>query len=383
MNNYSSFAISIMLILLLAASEPCSTQPATILQQPTTTTTTTTTTASDSSLYIEDPSESESTSESSEEDDNDLCFKCYNQITEVQKMIAIHENLKEKEKKLIRQKASSKAPISKPKPNSQKNTRNQTNTSASTTTVRSSASLDESLSDYVGDNNRPIVVSRLRVARSTGETFGFLPSLDTMRRLPKNNVDPDLKKLKLKQEQHFNKTCKVVYEVKQCLKDLTRSCVGNLHFHSMEVYLQQWLLILECPKNGAKVFTRMPKTLTIYQEKPREPYARPMTTQEETSRKLNIILNRNTSPFVVLPTLTKTASNRFESIKPSNQQHQPQQYLVGQPKGVIVSKEFSFNGFHGQITGQLLLLIPCFALAVIILITLSLRYFKTSSKTQI
>lgn len=365
-----TIAYSIFLMLLVV-DKFCFMQPIAISQQ----TPLTTTTSSGVLSNIEDPSESETTSsESSGEEDQYHCFKCYNQITEAQRMIAILEHLKDKEAKHIRQRASSLSSQNrKLKQSIPKNSRNQTN---SAPTFRSSTFLDEKNSDTVTEN-KPIVVSRLRVARSTSSGGFGIPSLESIKNSPKNNFDSELKKLKLKQEQQFNKTCKVLYEVKQCLDELSSTCLGNLQFHSMEVYLRQWEMRLTCPPKSdtnAKIFWQLTRTLPVIEERPKEPIARPLSNPEEVRHRLNIMLSRNTSPFGVMlkPTLTNTASHRFESLRPTEQQHS-----IGQSKGI--SKDV-FTYHQAPIVGQLLILIPCFALAVIILITISIRYFKTARK---
>lgn len=209
----------------------------------------------------------------------------------------------------------------------------------------------------------------------------------------KNHRIPALKQWKNKQKQQLNETCKSLLELQSCLNGISRECLGNFHYHSHEVFSTQWLSRLHCHDPNLKPYRNLIKSVLV-QETEKVPVPRPIPTPEETQAKLDAIfgsMNIGRSG-VILPTLTRTATQKFNAMGQQEQQLD---------KGGL-SQESYFKGRHllsaneildyksqssplknpsaGFITSQLLL-IPCFLVILIALITTTMRrYFKPTSE---
>lgn len=329
---------------------------------------------------------SESTSFASEDggedDDTQLCFKCYSKLMEAQGLMNHHDSLVEKEKKLIRQRANAAAAARKPKPTipNQKNLKSsQQNSTSAPRHPRNNFNNDQQNND-----GRPIVVSRLRVARSASADsivgLDVISNMDNLRNGSKSIIDPALKKLKHKQEQNFNQTCSVLYEVQSCLQKYNRECLGDLQFHSIEVVYKQWMARRNCPPKNDPSF-RMFRTFPTEEEAPKVPIPRPITERDEVKHRLDTMFGRHVKPqgVILKPTLNRSPSQDL------SQQQNRYEYSVGAASGYSIKGRHLLQGINDipdydankiPLVNQLVLLVPCFALALIALIMMSIRYFK-------
>lgn len=222
----------------------------------------------------------------------ELCeFKCYNNVIEAQALFAEHVSLMKKEKSLIRRKSKItlsdgpdivRSPKSKPnqQPNSRRTsgsvsaTNSDNNYTSYSSTTTNSAPRSPTIRSLTGYQNEQIVVSRLRVARSTNRIH--------------DDHEPLLRQLRLKLEKKFNETCKSLWAVQNCLGDISKQCIGNLHYHSYDVVANQWFEKLNCPPSRNPNFIPY-KVLT--RSVPRDdiekiPIARPVSSKEATRDKL-------------------------------------------------------------------------------------------------
>lgn len=376
---------------------------------------------------IEDPTNSATTSDSGEDE---ICFRCYESVKIAQSSIAIQLDLVNKQNKLIKQQnkaaaaaaaafsSSSTTPspsyttttaplVSVRKPTKQQRNQRGENSTTTTSTIASSTPNTRIRSL---ENHEPIVVSRLRVARSADLQQQRLASgqLELGSRgfrrnqHPKSVKEPALKQLKHKQEQQLNETCKSLYEAQQCLNGISRECLGDLQFHSQEVYMKQWLGKLNCaPINDPTLrpYKWITRTIPRIQEPEKVPIPRPISSQEEIQKRLDAMFGgRSRSPIGVMlkPTLTSSASQKFNSLLESVQQ---QQILQGGPsadsysvKGrhLLSANEVMASNFYGHHQndqsqpegGQLLamtsqlLLVPAFLILIVLFVTLTSRYIK-------
>lgn len=202
-------------------------------------------------------------------DDEAICLSCYNDVNVAQGLIAEHESLAKRQKELVRMR----------KP--QRHVRQQVP------------------SEHAHDPSAPIVVSRLRVGRSSAAT-----------NQTKSSRDISLKQLKHKQEQQLNKTCNSLYQLDKCLRDIDRECLGNLHFHSHEVFQKQWMNKLNCPpanNPNARPFAGLIRSIPKTDEE-KVPIVRPISSKEETQEKLGSLGKGLMNPIGVFlnPSLTRS-----------------------------------------------------------------------------
>lgn len=209
-------------------------------------------------------------------DDEAICLSCYNDVNLAQGLIGEHESLAKRQKELVRTR----------KP--QRHVRQQV------------------ASEHAADPAAPIVVSRLRVGRSPGSLGN-----QTGAGNGKSNRDMSLKQLKHKQEQQLNKTCHSLYQLDRCLRDIDRECLGNLHFHSHEVFQKQWMNKLNCPpasNPNARPFAGLIRSIPKSDDE-KVPIVRPISSKEETQEKLGSLGKGLMNPLGVFlnPTLSRSA----------------------------------------------------------------------------
>lgn len=326
----------------------------------------TTTTTNPPTAYIEDASNS-FTSESSE-DDSDCQTKCFQQVEVTQSHIRVYMDLMKKQNNIINSRTNKAATTSttsisaktsrKPKPGQQQNS--------------SSTLMNRTL-------NKPIVVSRLRVARSTYFETNNEPSIsefDSTTNNSKKNTHQKLKKLRHKQRQQFNETCKSIYALQKCLDGISRECLGDLQFHSLEVFATQWFSKFNCPppsNPSFKLFAELTRSIPD-EEREKVPIARPLSSEEETQRKLDILLGGGGGPRTSLgvmlrPGLARAASQKFDSSDvDANGQLKARNIFSGNEILDYSNKK----SYSIPLTGQLLL-IPCFLVLLVFIITLTNR----------
>lgn len=328
-------------------------------------------------------------------DDDTICYRCYAQVEMAQSLIGVHMDLVKKQNNLIRQKSKA-VPLPQPM---HKSTRKPKISHNSNSNINHTATLSPTIRNRTlehSEHNKPIVVSRLRVARSTANRIK--EGTGAGRNESKKNIDPVLKQLKHKQQQQFNETCKSLYEVQQCLNEISRECLGNLQFHSLEVFSTQWLARLNCPPSHNQDFIpfgALTRSIPTFEEREKVPVPRPISSQEETQKKLDLIFGgRGTSSLGVMlkPTLTRSATQKFNLMGPASQQQ-----LEGTSAVEVFSSsstkarhlsaandivDYNLRQSEYQLLplGGQLFLIPCFLIILIALITLTNGYLKKSAK---
>lgn len=315
-----------------------------------------TTTTNIPTAYIEDSFDS-ATSESGE-NDYDCPSKCYQQVDATQSLIGVHMDLIKKQNSLIKRKHKAAGAPTTPIPKTTKKPRSGQQQNSTSTIINRTLNNIE---------NKTIVVSRLRVARSTNYE-SHSTEFDSFRDTSKRNIDPALKQLRHKLKQQLNDTCRSLYEVQHCLEKISRVCVGDLQFHSLEVFASQWSGKLNCPPSNNpsfKLFKELTRSVPKLEE--RVPIPRSISSPEETQKKLDAILGggpRTSLGVMLRPGLTRTASQKFNSI--SDQKFDGSDVDAhGQLKSrnILSGNEIFNDGSKGAfitpITAQLLL-VPCF-----------------------
>lgn len=344
------------------------------------------TSAAPPAAYIEDPTNS-ATSESSE----DMCLRCYDQVKQAQSSLAILENLARQQKNHIRQKTNNNKllspsapfqPSSTPSSSRRPKLANQVAAPAQQTTRNNNthsnpSALQPAYSNPISDQpSRPIVVSTLRVARSPasngnsrfygGSEHFAAPTNSEQQQQHQHtrsiSVDPTLKQLKHKQQQQVNETCKSLHEVQQCLDEIAQECLGNLQFHSLEVFSKQWLTKINCPPSNDpsfKPFGELIRSIPRIEEREKVPVPRPISSQEETRKRLDAMLvaSKTMSPPLGVMLIKPTTAT-----KPSHY-HDHQQNLLPSPP-----------------TTSQLLMIPCCLLIMLALITMVRFTMKPPTK---
>lgn len=228
--------------------------------------------------------------------------------------------------------------------------------------------------------NKPIVVSRLRVARSANyeNSDPSITEFDSTSNYPKRNTHQELKKLRHKQRQQVNETCKSIYDVQKCLDRISRECLGELQFHSLEVFANQWFNKFNCPPQsnpGFKPFAELTRSIPK-DEREKVPIARRLPSEEEIQKRMEMIFGgpRTSLGVMLKPGLTRTASQKFNSL--SNQNFDSSDVDAnGQLKArnIFSGNEIDHStrkSYLSPLTGQLLL-IPCFLVLLVFIITLT------------
>lgn len=343
-----------------------------------------TTTTNQPTSYIED-SLNAATSESS--DDSDACqLRCFEQVQTFQGLFRVHKALIKEQKKLVQKfkSASTTTPI----PNT--TTRKPKQQQSSNSTLIRNRTLNENM------ENAPIIVSRLRVARSPTQTYANNNNnnqeMDNNAKSgqAKKKFDSTLKQLKHKQKEQFNETCKSLHEMHQCLERISHECIGDLQFHSLEVFADQWSGKLNCPPSNNpsfKPFAALTRSIPEIEEREKVPMARPISSPEETQKKLDAIFGDGSRPplgVMLKPSLTRSASQKFNLM--SEQRFDSSDVDAnGQLKArnIFSGNEINHNNskqsYLVPIAGQLLL-IPSFLLLLIALLAITNRYFKQPTK---
>lgn len=344
----------------------------------------TTSTTSEPNPVVEDTLNS-ATSESSEEENP--CEQCYDRVENAQTFISVQLELLERQKYLIRQKQKSANANSIVKNSTTKRPRMQQNQTAS---GRSRSLLNNDNSDEL------IVVSRLRVARSTesGNPLGRTQSVGDVkpRRKSKKNINPELKQLEHKQKQNLNETCKSLYELKNCLTESSSECVGDLQYHSFDIFYDQWMTKFNCPPINNPGFKPLKYLTRSIPQLDREkvPVARPITSPEEVQKRLDAMFGGRPALGVMLkPTLTMSATQKFNSINSGESQQQQQQFdgdvysqtkerhlLIG--NSVLELKVLKQSGTQLKPMTSQLIIIPGLLIVMLALLTLVNRYYKAT-----
>lgn len=293
----------------------------------------------------------------------ELCeTKCYSKVIEAQKLYAEHRHLMKKEKQLIRRKnnlALNDAPdTSNPQETNPRRPQGSRSTDARQSHqlapshqlgTRSPTIRNRSLNSY---ENEQIVVSRLRVARST------------------NGIDdrePSLEQLRLKREKKFTEVCRSLWGVQSCLGEVTRECIGNLQYHTLEVISNQWFEKLNCPPSrnpDFKPYKELLRSIPKYDDE-KIPVPRPISSYEHTHDKLVSMFGKK-NLGVMLP--TKPSTQKSNSIAASSTQF----FQVMNP-GIYSDKG------SGIMSAQIIL-IGCILTMMISLIVLTGLYFKGPPK---
>lgn len=351
------------------------------------------TSTSSPSTSIEDPNNSATTSESETTDDEAICLRCYDHVKMAQGLIANHESLVKQQKELIR---NPKQPlISNHAAGVNQRRTKPRQVSAAPRNVTQIVGRNRTLADLLESN--PIVVSRLRVARSPNrlesvQSNGLTAARNVERSFDQVTTDSDnqlritkdkaLKSLKHKQEQQFNKTCKSLYEVQKCLSEISRECLGNLQFHSHEVFLRQWLNKLNCPpahNPSFKPYAALIRSITKVEEPEKVPISRPISSPEETRKRL--VERMGPLGVMLKPTLTRTATQRFNSINQGGtvtegiNEPRPTRGRHILTTGSIIEYEPK-QPIDNQIAIGQILLIPCFFVILVAFLTLTSRFLK-------
>lgn len=330
--------------------------------------------------FIEDPL-STTTNESSEEDDS-MCLSCYDKVKVAQEHIEKYYSLEKDQKNLIRNLirqqhleaiTSAQSPIPKPMANKRPRVSAANQSKNSTKTIRNRKSNLQS-------SNKAAVAAQFKAKRSVNE-------LRVDRNAGLRSRDPALKRIKQLQVKQISKTCKKLYEVQQCLNEISKECVGNLQYHSHEVLIKQWLIRLNCPPSNDpsfKPYSGLTRSIERIEEREKVPLPRPISTDEETRRKLDVILGgRGATPFGVMlkPKLDRENLQRLDPIE--QEQIDTEQLEKGQRGRVQLSASMSPRYSKRQLESQTaamagqLLLIPCLIGLIIALINITLnRYLK-------
>lgn len=384
--------IAICLIIMLAtraeAAAPTQTSwndPQRSQSRPIISTTSTTTTIEPP--IIEDSLNS-ATSESSNDQEDTICFKCYDQVTMTKSLIGIQLDLKKRISDLIKrlEKSSTTKPdIMGPRRNKQPRQVPRNFESQESNPSQNRPNLDQghqhlSTRTWTNlDSDKPrTVVSVLRVSRSTDN---LNPTGNPPAR--KNRI-PALKHLEGKKQQQLNETCKSLNELLYCLNGIKNDCVGNFHYHSHEMFTNQWYDKLHCNHNKFGFLTRS----VIEEDK--KPVARPISTPEETQAKLDAIfgsMNIGRMGVMLKPELTRSATQKFDAMGQQEQQFDKtgsyqgshfkgRQYFgsndISNPSKGFLSKSQSAS----YVTSQLLLIPGFLVLCLAIVAVTMAHYFK-------
>jgi len=374
---------------------------------------------------LEDPSEAAAATTSQDlgsaaaalSGDEDICLRCYDKVKLAQEMIAVQTRLVERQKKLVHRKnkaaAAEAARLSRRFNNGNEN-------------PSSSDNLQESVNNNNNNNNNsggpqergsrvrsrtlqesePVVISRLRVARAAPaiqqqqqqQVGGQGPKGNKLQTALSQKKDPDLKRLKQEQQQQLNATCRTLLHVQECLAELSRECIGNLQFHSLEVYSNQWHSKLSCPYRNNPALRVFPGLRSSYIQEETEgqpskvPVPRRISSNEEVRSRLHEMFpNGFARPFGVMlkPTLTASASQRFAQMLEQHQQQQQQQ----EPNNKQQLRDFSGHFYHisanphqqhpaanNQQTNNFfqlsrILLVPCCLALLVALVALTSLYY--------
>lgn len=343
-----------------------------IFPSTTTATSTTSTTPNEPESVIDHPinvaGDSVPTVSSIDPNKNKLCFQCYTQVTSAQKLYATHRSLVKKEKELINSnkhnppKTESPVDIAgeslrpttrngspRPRPNRAPNTGGPQNSNAPLAGNIQNRSL---LDAY---DNEPVILSRLRVPRSTE---GLIPTLE---------------KLRTRKAQKFTEACKSIWVAQECLDEISKSCIGNLHYHTLDVITNQWFEKLNCPPKrnpNFKPFSGLDtRSIPDYmEERQRIPVARPNSSPEETAKKI-LLMHEGLQAVILSP----NAINQNSSYIP--------RASVAYGSSTIKSNSY-YQLFGVSLATTQFVLLCCFLFLVMSLITLTGYYFRLPPKIQ-
>lgn len=275
--------------------------------------------------------------------DEDVCVRCYDKVRQAQDLLDVYDSLLRKQKKLIsRKKAAAEAAAASSSRPSQVDRQN--------STVRSRTLLNT--------QPEPIVVSRLRVARSPASAVEQQHQFrsQSFNSAGLNKKDLELERLKREQQRQKDSTCKLLSEVRDCLDQLSRECIGNLQFHSYEVFSDQWHGKLRCPYANNPSLRPLPGLLPrSIGDETKLPVPRPISSDDEVRQRLRKILPDRQPPRSLGVMLTKPTMNSMALASPSNQLHQ-------------------FR--DPQAAGKLLLVPCCIAIMFALLALASLRHHR-------
>lgn len=336
--------------------------------------------------YLENTAEASATMDEPEESDESdaLCYTCNDRVEEAKNMINAHaEIIKRKNLFIIRQsrrkKPSQKYSESNKqlRSNDRRAIRDQDQNNTSTTVEPSSESPQSSISSRTLNDaeSRYTIVSRLRV-RSADDSLA-----------PKERIQPAAKKDKatllmqmdLEEKLHLNETCKSLYRVDECLKDIQDKCLGDLQYHTLESVVEQWIKRIKCEwrLTGKKEWTGLTNIAVRKNPDQYMAIARPISAPDMVSARLNKLFGhsepsssspRPTVGVELKPTLTQSGSERFNTIQTSAVQLKGSALYSRQSP-----KYYTENSKFMPLTSQLLI-IPCVLVGIIIILTIT-RYF--------
>lgn len=246
-----------------------------------------------------------------------ICYSCHELIEEAKEMMKKQKAFLNRQRQKAKASQKSSTDVV-TKFNNNSNNNNRQVTRDQNTTTPSTRTLNDAESRYT-------IVSRLRVARSAASD---------------------------------DETCKALNGVEDCLKELQDKCIGDLQFHSLEAVSKKWLQRYNCldrmNPSRKKPWTGL--TRIISERLPEKEIARPITSL------------RPDVGVMLKPTLTQSALHRFNTIQSSSGQQQPAQHPA------IHKHQF-------MKLASKLMLIPCFLVAAIIVITIA-KFFTPFRKNR-
>lgn len=266
----------------------------------------------------------------------------------------------------------------------------------------SSRTLNDAESKYT-------IVSRLRVHRSTDLLDS---SGDATERSPPAVGASDTKeaiiaRMTHEENVHLNATCRALYRAEECLDPLINICVSDLQYHSYSSVVGKWITKHKCQwrLTGKREWTNLGGAYRSEPE-PVAAIARPISSDEMVRKRLHKLLGYDQAPepssasdseenieqeprhqqqlneqqhiisvrpsvgVMLRPTLTQSASRKFNTIQPSGLQfHQQSASTQARHHYQLTNEQGQFMPLASQ-----LLLIPCFLILCIIVITIT-NYF--------
>jgi hypothetical protein len=323
------------------------------------------------SVVLDDPMNSATTNENTDTDNwDEICVRCYDKVKVTQDLIEIYDNILRKQKKLVNQKkAAAQKRAADVTLNANKQRMNKSNGQPninnhnSTLTPRSLANQPEL-----------IVVSSLRVARSPSPDGQVQQQRWSNRDKNKlNKKDLELERLKRDQQRQKDTICKSLNDMHNCLEKLQQECIGNLHYHTYDVFYEQMMDRLRCPFNNPKMnpFPGLRKWIHPTDEDRKMPKPRDISSPEEYRKRLQELLPDRVFPrpigVMLKPTMPNPATQQqmqsIETMKGSYRHLTQPRYMGGEDSLTL---------------GRVLLVPACFA----ILVALVAALYKISSAPE-
>jgi hypothetical protein len=178
-----------------------------------------------------------------------------------------------------------------------------------------------------------------------------------------NKKDAELERLKREQQRQKDLSCKSLLDVRNCLDQLTRECIGNLQFHSYEVFTDQLYERLRCPYPNNPNLKPLVGLFKSISDEPKMPVARPVSSPEEVRRRLQEMLPDRAFPrplgVMLKPTMTNPMTqNQMQSVEQmkGSYRHLTQPHYIGGDDSLNV--------------GRILLVPACFAILIALIAAL-------------